>query len=216
MAANTTYIDLRRDTPPFDGSQTALIEFNPLLLPLTSDLDDKLLGYITGRSHPDISNEEAKKAKYLSIARASNGPHSCGAHMQRYDHGVREHTYLSLAVPSIANTPVTPASIGMTANSTGETAEELAILVTPLLMEKFRFKDDAEPELLHQAQLFFEKSGITNYSLYAYMATQAWPLVKTVKEPLALITHPITTLLSEIAGYVELALNENYHLEGGV
>lgn len=98
MAANTTYIDLRRDTPPFDGSQTALIEFNPSLLPLTSDLDDKLLDYITGRSHPDISNEEAKKAKYLSIARASNGPHSCGAHMQRYDHGAREHTYLSLAL----------------------------------------------------------------------------------------------------------------------
>ena len=46
-----------------------------------------------------------------------------------------------LLVPSTANTPVTPASIGMTANSTCKTAEELAILVTPLLMEKFRFKE---------------------------------------------------------------------------
>jgi len=54
---------------------------------------------------------------------------------------------------------VTPASIGMAANSTCETAEELAILVAPLLlMEKFRFKEDAElVELLCQAQLFFEK-----------------------------------------------------------
>ena len=49
-----------------------------------------------------------------------------------------------LPVHSIVNTPVTPASIGMTANSACETAEELAILVTPLPMEKFRFKDDAE------------------------------------------------------------------------
>ena len=51
-----------------------------------------------------------------------------------------------LPVPSIANTPATPASIGMTANSTCETAEELAILLTPLLMEKFRFKTDTEDE----------------------------------------------------------------------
>jgi len=34
------------------------------------------------------------------------------------------------------------------------------------------------------------------------MATQAWPMVKTVEEPLALITHPVTALLSEIASYV--------------
>jgi len=122
----------------------------------------------------------------------------------------------NLPVLSTATTPVTPASIDMTANSTCKTAEELAILVTPLLTEKFRFKEDAEKELLRQAQLFFEKSGVTNDSLYAYMATQAWPMVKTVGEPLTLIIHPITALLSEIAGYVGLALNENYHLEEGV
>ena len=105
----------------------------------------------------------------------------------------------------------------MTANSTCKTAEELAIILTPLLMEKFRFKEDTEKELLRQAQLFFEKSGITNDSLYAYMATQTWPMVKTVGEPLALvITHPITALLSEIAGYVGLALDKKYHLEEGV
>ena len=102
---------------------------------------------------------------------------------------------VNLPVPSIVNTRVTPASIGMTANSTCETAEELAILVTPLLMEKFRFKTDNEQELLRQAQLFSEKSGVTNNSLYVYMATQTWPLVKTVEEPLALITtHPITSI----------------------
>ena len=119
-------------------------------------------------------------------------------------------------VPVIANTPATPASIGMTANSTCETAEELAVLLTPLLMEKFRFKTDTEAELLRQTQSFLEKTGVTNDSLYAYMATQAWPMVKTVEEPLSLITHPVTALLSEIAGYVGLALDEQYHLEQGV
>ena len=67
-----------------------------------------------------------------------------------------------LPVPFTKNTPVTLASIGMTANSTCKTVEELAILMTPLLMEKFRFKEDAEKELLCQGQLFFEKSGIRN------------------------------------------------------
>jgi len=121
-----------------------------------------------------------------------------------------------LPVSSIANTPATLASIVMSANSTCKTAEELAILLTPLLMEKFRFKTDTEDELLRQAQLFLEKTGVTNDSLYAYMETQAWPMVKTVEEPLALITHPVTALLSEIAGYVGLALDENYHLEQGM
>ena len=48
------------------------------------------------------------------------------------------------------------------------------------------------------------------------METQAWPMVKTVEELLALITRPITALLSEIASYVGFALDENYHLEQGV
>ena len=120
-------------------------------------------------------------------------------------------------VATIANTPATPASIGMSANSTCETAEELAILLTPLLMEKFRFKTDTEEELLRQTQFFLGKTGVTNDCLYAaYMATQAWPMVKTVEEPLVLITHPVTALLSVIAGYVGLALDEQYHLEQGV
>ena len=34
--------------------------------------------------------------------------------------------------------------------------------------------------------------------------------------PLTLVTHPITALLTEIAGYVGLVLSEKYHLEEGV
>ena len=147
----------------------------------------------------------------MAVTDSATTPVSCCQNLINQSNSVA-----NLLVPSTATIPATPASIGLIANSTCETAEELAILVTPLLMEKFRFKEDAEKELLCQAQLLFEKSGVTNDSLYAYMATQTWPLGKTVEEPLILITQPVTALLSVIAAYVGLALDENFHLEEGV
>jgi hypothetical protein len=97
MANNATYIASRHNSGPKDGSQTSLADYNPTLLPLNSDLDDKLLDYLTGRYHPDITNEEADRAKYLLISRASN-LHNCGLSMRRLNRTVNEHSYLSLAL----------------------------------------------------------------------------------------------------------------------
>lgn len=98
MSKNHTYIDNRRNSGPDDGSQTALVSFNPSILPLNSDLDKDLLDYLTGRYHPDFTDEEADQVKYLSIARTSNGPHACGGVMPRFGYNPREHSYLSLTL----------------------------------------------------------------------------------------------------------------------
>jgi hypothetical protein len=94
---NATYIAERRSKGPKDGSLTALVEYNPTLLPLTSDFDPVLLNYLTGRYHKDISDEEADKVKYLSIARGANF-HNCGVGMRRMNNPTEENSYLSLAL----------------------------------------------------------------------------------------------------------------------
>ena len=48
------------------------------------------------------------------------------------------------------------------------------------------------------------------------MAMLMWSYVRTYKDPLTLITKPVTNLLTEIAGYVALALAVDYHIESGV
>lgn len=97
MATNDTYITNKRLLGPSDGSETALFEYNPSIIPLTSDWDETLLSYITGRYHPEISDEEADKVKYIYVARASN-LHSCGGEVRKFDNPTKEQSYLSLAL----------------------------------------------------------------------------------------------------------------------
>jgi hypothetical protein len=98
MGNNGTYILEQRRKGPRDGSLTALVEYNPSLLPLTSgDLDQKLVDYLTGRYHPDISDEEADKVKYLMVARSSN-LHCCGDTIHKYGNPTKEQSYLSLTL----------------------------------------------------------------------------------------------------------------------
>eukprot|EP00548_Thalassiothrix_antarctica_P015548 CAMPEP_0194168208 /NCGR_PEP_ID=MMETSP0154-20130528/3248_1 /TAXON_ID=1049557 /ORGANISM="Thalassiothrix antarctica, Strain L6-D1" /LENGTH=487 /DNA_ID=CAMNT_0038879305 /DNA_START=128 /DNA_END=1592 /DNA_ORIENTATION=- len=93
---NETYIASRRMEGPVDGSLTAIVEYNPTILPLTFDMDKKLLDYLTGRYHPDISDEEADKVKYLSIARGGNFHHCIP--MRRNGNPTKEQSYLTLAL----------------------------------------------------------------------------------------------------------------------
>ena len=97
LAFNGTYIKTRRTEGPADGSLTSLTEYNPTLLPLNDDLDPALLNYLTGRYHPDISDQEADKAKYLYISRSGN-MHNCGAPMTRLGNPTKEQSYLSLSL----------------------------------------------------------------------------------------------------------------------
>jgi len=95
---NATYIFNRRAEGPKDGHLTPLVEYNPTLLALTSDFDPKLLNYLTGRYHDEISDEEADRVKYLSIARGANF-HACGSKvMERLDNPTNENSYLSLSL----------------------------------------------------------------------------------------------------------------------
>ena len=109
MAKNATYIRNRREQGPTDGSLTPLVEYNPTLLPLNSDLDEKLLDYLTGRYHPGFTDEDADKAKYLYIARASN-LHLCGYNMKRAGNPTKELSYLSLALLDAELNPIPGAS----------------------------------------------------------------------------------------------------------
>ena len=95
--SDESYIVSRRKEGPADGSLTALVEYNPSLLPLTSDLDPKLLDYLTGRYHPGISDKEADRAKYLHVSRAANF-HACVGGIRRSENATKEQSYLSLSL----------------------------------------------------------------------------------------------------------------------
>ena len=86
MANNKTYIMERCHQLPTNGTLTALTEYNPTILPLyknlpsgnvVSDIDDKLLDYLTGRYHESFTDEEANRVKYISVERSTNH-HACG------------------------------------------------------------------------------------------------------------------------------------------
>ena len=106
---NKTYIAERRSKGPKDGSLTPLVEYNPTLVPLTSDLDPALLDFLTGRYHDDISDEESDKVKYLSVARGSN-LHNCGGGMRKMNNPTKEYSYLSLSLLDSDLQPIPGAS----------------------------------------------------------------------------------------------------------
>ena len=104
------YILEQRAKLPEDGSMTALMDYNAVLVPLyrntksashgtytlTSDLDSILLDRLTGRYHPYFSDAEADRVKYLSISRASN-LHSCKPKFKFY-FGSLAQDYLGLSL----------------------------------------------------------------------------------------------------------------------
>ena len=112
MVDNATYISSRRSLGAADGSMTALFEYNPTLLPLTSELDETLLDYLTGRYHPDITDEEANKVKYLSISRAAN-LHGCARSMRKFGQPTKEQSYLNLALLDADLQPIPDASAAL-------------------------------------------------------------------------------------------------------
>ncbi len=99
MANNTDYIIQQRMLQPVNGTATAIVEYNPVILSLyktlangttISDIDDKLLSYITGRYHPDFTDEDADRVKYISVERSTNH-HSCGVGLrQRNDQSAEQ------------------------------------------------------------------------------------------------------------------------------
>lgn len=109
QGSNETYIANRRLKGPKDGSLTMLAEYNPSILPLTSDMDEKLLDYLTGRYHPDISDEEADKVKYLYISRSANF-HHCIQGLHRLGLPTKEQSYLTLTILDESLQPIPEAS----------------------------------------------------------------------------------------------------------
>lgn len=107
-ANDWAYIFDQRFKPPNDGSQTALFDFNGLLIPLykngnntdssilESDWDPALLDYITGRYHPYFTKEQVNKVKYLSINRMSN-VHSCKPKF-KFGYGPKWANYMGISL----------------------------------------------------------------------------------------------------------------------
>lgn len=88
-ANDWSYILAQRNAAPEDGSATALMDYNLILIPLyknvrksdgsyslESDLDPILLDRLTGKYHPYFTDAEVDRVKYLSVSRTSN-LHSC-------------------------------------------------------------------------------------------------------------------------------------------
>ena len=114
------YILDQRSKLPEDGSATALMDYNTMLLPLysnvkssssssdeekkspsynnklQSNLDPVLLDHLTGRYHPYFSDAEADRVKYLSISRISN-LHSCKPKFKFY-FGTLAQDFLGLSL----------------------------------------------------------------------------------------------------------------------
>ena len=100
------YILDQRAALPEDGSSTALMDYNTMLLPLYSNakssntlhptLDPILLDQITGRYHPYFSDDEADRVKYLAISRISN-LHSCKPKFKFY-FGTLAQDFLGLSL----------------------------------------------------------------------------------------------------------------------
>lgn len=82
LAAGITSYPNKKDD--LDATNATLNEYNPMILPLyktvsvngtqtlISNLDDKLLDELTGRWHPEFTDEQTDQVKYLAITRASN------------------------------------------------------------------------------------------------------------------------------------------------
>lgn len=116
MANNKTYLLNRRDFGPPDASQTGLVDYNPTIVPLASDWDEKLLDYVSGRYHPDISDEEADKVKYMYVSRSSNH-HDCGNNgMRKGGHTAKDQSYLSIALLDENLQPIVGASASVLPN----------------------------------------------------------------------------------------------------
>lgn len=92
---------------PANGTAAALVEYNPTIVPLyktlanngatVSDIDDKLLSYITGRYHPDFTRNDADQVKYISVGRSTNH-HSCGVNLRRKNDQSAEQCMFAFAL----------------------------------------------------------------------------------------------------------------------
>ena len=104
------YILEQRAKLPEDGSSTALMDYNGMLIPLynntksvtnrklaaKSDLDPILLDHLTGKYHPYFSEADVERVKYLSISRISN-LHSCKPKF-KFNFGTIPQDYLGLSL----------------------------------------------------------------------------------------------------------------------
>lgn len=100
------YILQQRNAPPDDGSMTALMDYNAMLIPLyrniqgtdnlVSDFDSIILDQLTGKYHPYFSGHDANQVKYLSITRSSN-LHACKPRF-KFSFGTLAQDYLGISL----------------------------------------------------------------------------------------------------------------------
>ena len=96
------------------------------------------------------------------------------------------------------------------------TMEGMASIVTFLVEERFTFDMKKCCDLDDQLLFFFNGSGVANEDMILIMTDPAvWPKASKLEDDenfLALITVPVTMLLSQIASYTERALSHSLYL----
>lgn len=107
---NTTYMKNTRLIGPRDGSETPLFEYNPTIVPITHDWDEKLKSYVTGSYHPNITTEDSERVQFIYVARVSN-LHACVKGRKKMYNPTKEQSYLSITLLDIDLNPIDNASI---------------------------------------------------------------------------------------------------------
>ncbi len=75
-----------------------------------SDIDDKLLSYLTGTYHPSFTDEDANKVVYISVERSTNH-HSCGVQLRRANHTSAEQCLFAFALLDYKLQPIPGAEV---------------------------------------------------------------------------------------------------------
>ena len=111
-------------------------------------------------------------------------------------------------------------SLGLSPVRQANTAEEMAILLTPLISERFALPNSVTKKLCTQLALYFKDMGIVNESCLGIMTdSSSWAVpesLSTTSQSLEHLTVPVLLLLTKLATYTVQLRNEKLHLTMGV
>ena len=94
------------------------------------------------------------------------------------------------------------------------------VIISSLIKGPFAFDTEKFDKLEEQLLCFFNGSGIANEDIFSIMTDIfAWPKPAKLEDEdisLALITVPVTLLLSQIVSYMERVLSHSLYLQKGI
>ena len=127
--------------------------------------------------------------------------------------------------PKLSSIPVKPKGApkknpGLSPVHQASTAEEMAILLTPLISERFALLNSITKKLRTQLGLYFKSTGIVNeYCLVIMTESSSWAVPEsfaTTSQSLEQLTVPMLLLITKLATYTVQLRDKKLHLTTGV